>query len=126
MMAITSVPITPEFVKGVINLRGKVLPVVDLRLRFGILAEAYNDKTSIIVVEIDTGEKIVQLGAVVDSVSEVFTIQESDIEDAPAFGTVLNTKYILGMAKNKSSVKILMEIDKALGRDELGRMGEMG
>ena len=126
MMAITTVPRTPDFVKGVINLRGKVIPVVDLRLRFGMPEETYNEKTCIIVVEIDTGEKIVQLGAVVDSVSEVLTIEKEDIEDAPAFGAALNTEYILGMAKKEGGVKILLDIDKVLGRDELNQMENMG
>lgn len=125
MMSITTVPRTPEHVKGVINLRGKVIPVVDLRLRFSMPAKDYNDKNCIIVVEVDIGDKTVQLGVVVDSVSEVLNVSEDDIEDTPVFGTALNTEYILGMAKMEGGVKILLDIDKVLGKDELDRIDTM-
>jgi purine-binding chemotaxis protein CheW len=119
MMPITSVPQTPEFVKGVINLRGKVIPVMDLRLRFGMEAIDYTDRTCIIVVEIAGQNGTVQMGIVVDSVSEVLNIKDEDIEDTPAFGTELNTDYILSMAKVEGGVKILLDIDKVLSSDEL-------
>jgi len=105
MMAITSVPQTPEFVKGVINLRGKVIPVVDLRLRFGLNAIDYTERTCIIVVEIEGKSGKVTIGVVVDAVSEVLNIKGEDIEDTPTFGTKLNTDYILGMAKWKAGLK---------------------
>lgn len=119
MMAITTVPRTPEFVKGVINLRGKVIPVVDLRLRFGMDTLDYTDRTCIIVVEIEGSAGTVQIGIVVDAVSEVLTIAGENIEDTPSFGTKLNTDYILGMAKMKGSVKILLDIDKVLSAEEV-------
>ncbi len=119
MMPITSVPRTPGFVKGVINLRGKVIPVIDLRLKFAMGEIPYTERTCIIVVEIDSEEGTVLIGSVVDSVSEVLNIQESEIEETPAFGTRLNTDYILGMAKTESSVKILLNIDKVLSTEEL-------
>jgi purine-binding chemotaxis protein CheW len=119
MMSITPVPQTPEYVKGVINLRGKVIPVVDLRLRFGMDTIDYTERTCIIVVEISGQAGTVQIGIVVDSVSEVLNIKADEIEDTPTFGTKLNTDYILGMAKMDGSVKILLDIDKVLGRDEL-------
>ncbi len=119
MMSITSVPRTPDFVKGVINLRGKVIPVIDLRLKFGMDAIAYTDRTCIIVVEIDTDDLTIQIGIVVDSVSEVLNIKEEEIEDAPSFGTSLNTEYILGMAKIDSGVKILLDIDQVLSAKEI-------
>lgn len=119
MMPITGVPQTPGFVKGVVNLRGKVIPVVDLRLRFGIDAMAYNERTCIIVVEIGVRGMHVVIGIVVDSVSEVLNIKEEDIEDTPTFGTELNTKYILGMAKMEGAVKILLDIDEVLCADDL-------
>ncbi len=119
MMRITPVPQTPEFVKGVINLRGKVIPVIDLRLRFGMESIAYNDRTCIIVVEINTDSGRIHTGIVVDSVSEVLNIKSSDIEDTPTFGTKLNTDYILGMAKMGGGVKILLEIDKVLSTQDL-------
>ncbi len=122
MMAITSVPQTPEFVKGVINLRGKVIPVVDLRLRFGLNAIDYTERTCIIVVEIDGHSEKVTIGVVVDAVSEVLNIKGDDIEDTPTFGTKLNTDYILGMAKMEGGVKILLDIDCVLSEREISAL----
>ena len=119
MMPITSVPRTPAFVKGVINLRGKVIPVVDLRLRFGLPSTDYTERTCIIVVEIQTQTGTIIIGIVVDSVSEVLNIKGVDIEDTPTFGTRLNTDYILGMAKMQGGVKILLDIDRVLTAEEL-------
>jgi len=122
MMPITPVPQTPEHVKGVINLRGKVIPVVDLRLRFGMDAIDYNERTCIIVVEIEGQSGTVMIGTVVDSVSEVLNIKGEDIEDTPTFGTKLNTDYILGMAKMERGVKILLDIDRVLNTEEVAAM----
>jgi purine-binding chemotaxis protein CheW len=120
MMRITPVPQTPDFVKGVINLRGKVIPVLDLRLRFGMGGNEYTERSCIIVVEISVGAGKIHIGIVVDSVSEVLNIKGSDIEDTPSFGTTLNTAYILGMAKTGGGgVKILLDIDRVLSSDEL-------
>ena len=119
MMSITTVPRTPEFMKGVINLRGKVIPVIDLRLRFKMEPMDYTDRTCIIVVEIGSQAGTVQIGAVVDSVSEVLNVGGKDIEETPSFGTKLDTEYILGMAKMEGGVKILLDIDKVLTSDEL-------
>ena len=119
MMPITSVPQTPEFVKGVINLRGKVIPVVDLRLRFGMEAIEYTERTCIIVVEIDGSSGTVMIGIVVDSVSEVLNIKGEDIADTPTFGTKLDTDFILGMAKIEGGVKILLDIDQVLSSAEI-------
>ncbi len=121
MMPITTVPQTPEFVKGVVNLRGKVIPVVDLRLRFGMDAIDYTERTCIIVVEIQgqSGTVMVMIGIVVDSVSEVLNIKGDDIEDTPTFGTKLNTDYILGMAKMEGGVKILLDIDRVLSDEKI-------
>lgn len=125
MMPITTVPQTPDFVKGVINLRGKVIPVMDLRLRFNMEAIDYTERTCIIVVEIEAGTGTVQIGIVVDSVSEVLNVKEEDTEDTPTFGTQLNTEYILGMAKMEGGVKILLDIDKVLNQQELNLLGEV-
>ena len=122
MMPITSVPRTPEFVKGVINLRGKVIPVVDLRLKFTMEAIPYTDRTCIIVVEIDSETGTVLIGIVVDAVSEVLNIREDEIEDTPTFGTRLNTDYILGMAKMEGGVKILLNIDRVLSDEEISAL----
>ena len=119
MMPFTSVPQTPEFVKGVINLRGKVIPVLDLRLRFGMEEIDYTERTCIIVVEVDSHNGHVEIGIVVDSVSEVLNIRGAEIEDTPTFGTKLDTSYILGMAKMEGGVKILLDIDCVLAREDV-------
>jgi purine-binding chemotaxis protein CheW len=119
MMPITSVPQTPAFVKGVINLRGKVIPVVDLRLKFSLESIPYSERTCIIVVEIDSESHTILIGIVVDSVSEVLNIKGEDIENTPTFGTTLNTDYILGMAKTEGRVKLLLDIDRVLSTEEI-------
>ena len=124
MMHVTTVPNTPEFVKGVINLRGKVIPVLDLRLRFGMERMEYTVRTCIIVVEIVTASGQVILGIVVDSVSEVLNIKGEEIEQTPDFGTKLSTDYILGMAKIGNSVKMLLDIDRVLGAQDLAELRE--
>ena len=117
MMTITTVPQTPSFIKGVINLRGKVIPVVDLRLKFEIAAMDYTERTCIIVVETGTNLNRVLIGIVVDSVSEVLNIKAGDIEDTPNFGSRLQTDFILGMAKAGGGIKILLDIDRVLAGD---------
>jgi purine-binding chemotaxis protein CheW len=124
MMTITTIPHAPGFVKGVINLRGKVIPVMDLRLRFGMEEIGYNERTCIIVVEIAGESGIVMIGIVVDSVSEVLNVKEEDIEETPTFGTGLNTDYILGMAKIGKGVKILLNIDQILNAEEVEPLKE--
>jgi len=119
MMPITLVPQTPHFVKGVINLRGKVIPVVDLRLKFGMEQIDYNERTCIIVVEIEGEAGSVMMGIVVDAVSEVVHLRNDEIEETPTFGTKLNTSYIKGMAKIDGKVKILLDIDQVLTAQEL-------
>ena len=112
LMTITPIPQTPQHIKGVINLRGKVIPVIDLRLKFGIEAMDYTERTCIIVTEIATVNNKIAMGIVVDSVSEVLNIKAAEIEDTPNFGTLLDTSYILGMAKIGQNVKILLDIDR--------------
>jgi purine-binding chemotaxis protein CheW len=124
MMPITTIPQTPDFLKGVINLRGKVIPVVDLRLKFNMNATDYSDRICIIVVEIDGSTGTVMIGIVVDAVSEVLNIDDENIEDTPTFGAKLNTDYILGMAKMEGGVKILLDIDKVLSADEITTLEE--
>lgn len=119
MMPITSVPQTPGFFKGVINLRGKVIPIVDLRIRFGMDEIEYIERTCIIVVEIKGQAATVHTGIVVDSVSVVLNIKDEEIEDTPEFGTRLDTDFILGMAKMEGGVKILLDIDKVLDGNDL-------
>jgi len=119
MMSITPVPQTPAFVKGVINLRGKVIPVLDLRLKFGMEEIDYTERTTIIVVEVAIQNGLVQIGIVVDSVSEVVNIKSEEIEETPTFGSTLDTDYILGMAKLEGGVKLLLDIDRVLSHEEL-------
>ena len=122
LLAITMVPQTPDYVKGVINLRGKVIPVVDLRLKFGMAAMAYTERTCIIVVEIRTEAASILIGIVVDAVSEVLNIKAGDIEETPNFGSRLKTDYILGLAKVGEGIKILLDIDRVLQAEELEAM----
>jgi purine-binding chemotaxis protein CheW len=122
MMEITYVPRTPDHVKGVINLRGKVIPVISLRSKFGIPEEEYTDRTCIIVVEILGAAGAIPIGIIVDSVSEVLNISGEDIEPTPTMGGSLDTQYILGMAKVKGKVKILLDIDRVLSTDEVSSL----
>lgn len=110
IMEITAVPRTPIYIKGVINLRGRVIPVVDLRLKFAMPSSEYTEETCIIVVDV-TGT---QTGIIVDNVDEVLDISETDIEDSPDFGTGVDTDYILGVGKIGGGVKILLDIEKVL------------
>ncbi|MBZ5600846.1 MAG: chemotaxis protein CheW [Acidobacteriia bacterium] len=116
---ITVVPQTPPYVKGVINLRGKVIPVVDLRLKFGLEEQAYTQRTCIVVVQIEQEGSRLLTGVVVDEVSEVVTLQSADIEDTPDFGRGVSTPYILGMAKSKGKVKILLDINRVMSVQEM-------
>ena len=125
IMAITTVPRTPEYVKGVINLRGKVIPVVDLRSKFGMGVAEYTERTCIIVVEVASGQQKILMGSVVDSVSEVLNIRAGEIEATPNFGSSLDTDYILGMAKTNGGVKILLDIDKVLSREEVSALDQV-
>ncbi len=119
MMPITSVPRTPDFVKGVFNLRGKVIPVVDLRLKFGMEPMDYTDRTCIVVVEIAGSQSTLMMGVVVDSVSEVLNVKGEEVEKPPTFGNRLDSEYLLGMAKTESGVKILLDIDRVLSAEEI-------
>jgi len=112
MMEITAVPRTPTHVKGVINLRGKVIPVIDLRLKMGMPEAERTDQTCIIVVDI--GE--VEMGIIVDEVREVLDIATEDIEEAPSFGTQVDTDFILGMGKADEKVTILLDISRLLSQ----------
>ena len=116
-MEITAVPQTLAHVKGVINLRGQVIPVVDLRAKFGMMETEVTEQTCIIVVEIDQGGHTFSTGIIVDHVQEVLDIKAEAIEDAPQFGACVNTDFILGMGKIGDSVKILLDIDKVLAGD---------
>jgi purine-binding chemotaxis protein CheW len=117
MMDITPVPQVPAHMKGVINLRGKVIPVVDLRLKFGFGMQDYTERTCIVVVEVAQPEGTIMMGVIVDAVSEVLNISAEEIEETPDFGERVETSYMRGIAKVRGTVKILLDLDKILGRD---------
>ena len=119
MMEVTAVPRTPQYVRGVINLRGKVIPVVELRKKFDMPPIDDTDETCIIVVNVRTAGVEVQMGILVDTVSEVLDIGGADIEPPPKFGGAIDTAFILGMAKAKGTVKILIDIDRVLSGEEV-------
>ena len=112
MLDITSVPRTPDFIKGVINLRGKIIPVMDLRIKFGMDEQTYNERTCIIVVEIELKGNQRLIGVVVDMVSEVVNILASDIEPPPEYGSKVEHNYILGIGKIKDRVVIIVDINE--------------
>lgn len=124
MQKITPVPQMPMFVKGVINLRGRVIPIVDMRVKFGLKAE-FAERTCIVVVQVKLpSEATVQMGLIVDSVEEVVTLNANEIEPTPEFGTKINTEYILGMAKVKGAVKTLLDIDRVVAPDTVQAMAQ--
>ncbi|MGE5613578.1 MAG: chemotaxis protein CheW [Bacillota bacterium] len=116
---ITEIPELPDYIKGVINLRGKIIPVMDVRLRFKKEPKEYNDRTCVIVIDI----KDVSIGLIVDSVSEVLTIQEKDIVKSPKMNKDFNNKYIKGIGKTGSDVKLLLDCEKLLTESEMENLG---
>lgn len=118
VMRITPIPQTPPHVRGVINLRGKVIPIIDFRIRFAMDETDYTERTCIIVVEIDSCSGRIHIGIIVDSVSEVINIKGHEIEDTPSFGDTSDTDYILGVAKTAGKVTILLDIDKSMCTDQ--------
>jgi len=121
---ITALPRTPAYVRGVVNLRGQVIVVVDLRSKFEMEATPKTDQTCIIVVEIAHAGRKLSTGIVVDRVSEVLEIPSENIEDPPTFGTSVATDFILGMGKVGDAVKILLDIDKVLDGDAVARIAK--
>jgi len=116
---VTRVPQTPDYMRGVINLRGSVVPVIDLRLKFGMAETGQTVNTCIIVVEIALEGEIVILGALADSVQEVIDLEPEQIEPAPRIGTKLNTAFIKGMGKHNEQFIMILDIDKVFSADEL-------
>jgi purine-binding chemotaxis protein CheW len=117
IMDITNIPRTPEFIKGVINLRGKIIPIMDLRLRFGLEEKEYNQRTCIIVVEINAGEIKKQMGIVVDTVSEVVNIQKNEIDPSTKYDVSGETDFLMGLGKIKGKVILLLDIDQILSSE---------
>jgi len=114
MMNVTRVPRTPDFVRGVINLRGKVIPVIDLRRKFGLEAVEDTDRTCIIVVQVPRGESMVTMGIIVDEVSEVLDVTADQIEPPPSFGASVSTEFILGIGKVGEKVVMLLDVGRIL------------
>ncbi len=126
MTTITRIPRTPEFLRGVINLRGNVVPVVDMRLKFGLPAVENTVDTCIVVTEVSLEGETTVLGALVDSVQEVFELEPKHIEPAPRIGTRLKTEFILGMGKRDGRFIMLLDVDKVFSCDELSLVQETG
>ncbi|HBG27267.1 MAG: chemotaxis protein CheW [Planctomycetes bacterium GWF2_41_51] len=122
---IINLPKMPDYVKGIINLRGKIIPIVDLRTKFNMETAEVTEKTCIIIVEICQSERRFSTGIIVDHVQEVLNISGENIEDAPQVGSSVQTDFILGMGKVGESVKILLDIDKVLGSSELLNVGQL-
>jgi purine-binding chemotaxis protein CheW len=122
---ITAVPGTPAHLKGVLNLRGKIIPVVDLRLKFAFPDAPFTQTTCIVVVQLDQGQEHALIGLIVDGVSEVLNLAGTDIEDPPDFGEGVETPFVLGIAKCKGSVKILLRIEDILTFQELRGLKEL-
>ena len=121
LMPITSVPRTPDFVRGIINLRGKVIPILDLRLKFGMSSAEQTEETCIIVVQ----ARGAQMGLVVDKVSEVLDIASADIEDAPFFGDAVESDFILGIGKSDGRVELLLDIDRVLSERDMAGLAAL-
>ena len=119
MQDVTKLPLTPHFVRGLINLRGAVIPVVDLRLKFGMEQKEATERTCIIVVQVARRDTRVTMGIVVDEVSEVLDIAGGEIEQTPSMGSEIDTRFILGIAKTKVGVSILLDVDKVLSAEEV-------
>ena len=120
---ITTVPQMPNYIRGVINLRGKIIPVMDLRLRFGFAGAANTEQNCIVVVQVkNPAGQATAMGLVVDAVEEVAQLVGTDIEETPDFGAQVDTQYILGMANIKGAVKALLDIDRVIGGDTVERL----
>ena len=126
MMPVTRVPKMPDFVRGVVNLRGKVIPVIDLRLKFKLERKEDTDRSCIIVVQVTLNGTIVIMGLIVDEVSEVLNVLADQIEAAPSFGTRVDTDFILGMGKVGQKVVMLLDVNKVLSTDDVIVVGNIG
>ncbi len=123
---VTKVPRTPAFMRGVINLRGSVVPVVDLRLKFGMSGTEKTIDTCVVITEIESEGETAVVGALADSVQEVFELDPGAIEPAPKIGTSLNTEFITGMGKRDDQFIIILDIDKIFTSDEVVAVQQAG
>jgi purine-binding chemotaxis protein CheW len=125
IMEITLIPKTPDFIKGVINLRGKIIPVMDLRLKFGLEYREYNPRTCIIVIDIELDEVKRQIGIIVDTVSEVVSLHNEDIEPPPQYGAQADEVFLYGLGKDRGKVILLLDIDRVFKSSELVLINEL-
>lgn len=123
--SVTGIPMMPAFIRGVINLRGAVVPVIDLSVRFGRIATPIGRRTSIVIIEVNNGEACQDIGIVVDAVHEVLEIASDDIEPAPAFGAKIRTDFIRGMGKVSGNFVIILNISRVLSVDEMALLTQM-
>ncbi|MBK8229355.1 MAG: purine-binding chemotaxis protein CheW [Candidatus Eisenbacteria bacterium] len=122
IMSVTRVPRTPEYIRGVINLRGKVIPVIELRSKFGMAATPDTERTCIVVVQLHQNGQVMTVGTIVDEVSEVAHLASDQITPPPSFGTGVNTEFILGMGQVADRVLTLLDIDRALSNQDLAEV----
>ncbi len=120
LQAITQIPELPDYIKGIINLRGNIIPVMDVNLRFKKEPQDYNDRTCVVVIQI----KDQSIGLIVDRVAEVLTIVEQDVVDPPQMNKGLNNRYIKKIGKVGNDVKLILDCDKLLNEDELDEINE--
>lgn len=127
MQKVTPVPGSPEFIRGVINLRGKVIPIVELRSKFNMPAKDDTEKTAIVVMMIqnDKGDSMT-MGIIIDEVKEVKDVEAGSIEKTPSLGSSIDTGFIMGICKDEGSVKMLLDIDKVLSSDEFQAASSIG
>lgn len=124
---ITRVPKCPPYIKGVINLRGKIIPLIDLRLKFGLRPVQYDHQTCIIVVHLKRGEQLLLIGLIVDTVLEVIDFANSEIETAPQYGTHIESSFIVGMGrKGEASLNILIDIEKVFSTEAFSKLLDQG
>ncbi|MDP1705965.1 MAG: chemotaxis protein CheW [Sulfurimicrobium sp.] len=124
--SLTTVPMMPEFVRGVINLRGRVVPVIDLSVRFGRQASEATKRTCNVIIEVQAEDETIDIGIVVDAVSEVLEIPASEIEPAPAFGAKIRADFISGMGKVNGKFVIILGLEKVLSVDEMAMLSGVG
>ena len=125
LMNVTHVPRTPDFIRGVINLRGRVIPVIDLRLKFGMESMEDTERTCIIVVQFRSVSAAMTMGIIVDAVREVINIESEQIEDTPSFGADTNTDFILGVGKVNQKVVMLLDVDKVLSTGDTAMLDQV-
>jgi purine-binding chemotaxis protein CheW len=126
LMHVTRVPRTPDYVRGVINLRGKLVPVIELRGKFGMTRQEDTDRTCIIVVQVERDQEAITMGVLVDTVSEVRNVAADQIVPAPSFGVAVDTAFLLGMAKVTGGAVLLLDVDKVLTTGELQAVEKVG